>query len=181
MLTHIHGIMTFQRWIIAASMCCMLGVGTATAAPIDDAGAAYNRGDYAQAIKLFRPLAAKGNAGAQTMLGMMYVKGEGVTRDYPEAFKWFLLSAAQGDAGAQNNLGAMYFNGDGVTRNYQEALNLFRLSAAQTNKHGQTNLAAMYLNGYGVTKDSQEAVKWYRLAAAQGDVSAGKVLKRLKQ
>lgn len=49
-IMHHNTIMTFQRWIIAACMCCLLGVGTATAAHFDDADAAYDRGDYAQAI-----------------------------------------------------------------------------------------------------------------------------------
>lgn len=182
MSTSAHNItLTLQRRITAACICCLLAVGTATAAPIDDAGEAYNKSVYVQAIKLFRPLAAQGNADAQAMLGMMYLKGEGTTRNYPEAVKWLLLSAAQGNASAQNNLGAMHFNGDGVVRNYQEAMRLFRLSAMQGDKYGQTSLAAMYLNGYGVAKDVKEAVKWYRLAAAQGDVNAEKALKRLNQ
>lgn len=174
-------IMTLQRRIAAAYICCLLGVGTATAAPIDIAGEAYNKSAHVQAIKLFRPLAAQGNADAQAMLGMMYLKGEGTTRNYPEAMKWLMLSAAQGNASAQNNLGAMHFNGDGVVRNYSDALRWFRLSAMQGDKYGQTSLAAMYLNGHGVAKDVKEAVKWYRLAAAQGDENAEKALKRLNQ
>lgn len=81
---HHNIIMTHQRWITAACMYCLLGVGTATAAPIDVAGEAYNKSAHVQAIKLFRPLAAQGNADAQAMLGMMYLKGEGTPRDYPD-------------------------------------------------------------------------------------------------
>jgi TPR repeat protein len=42
---------------------------TVNAAPMDDAIAAHQRGDYAQAIKIWRSLAAQGNADAQTVLG----------------------------------------------------------------------------------------------------------------
>jgi len=182
MSTPAHNIpLTLPRRITAACICCLLSVGTATAAPIDIAGEAYNKSAHVQAIKLFRPLAAQGNADAQAMLGMMYLKGEGTARNYPEAVKWLTLSAAQGNASAQNNLGAMHFNGDGVVRNYPDALRWFRLSAMQGDKYGQTSLAAMYLNGHGVAKDVKEAVKWYRLAAAQGDENAAQVLKRLNQ
>ena len=45
---------TLKRLLLAASMCCL--VATANAAPIDDAVAAYDRGDYAQALKILRPL-----------------------------------------------------------------------------------------------------------------------------
>ena len=86
-----------QRLLLAASMCCL--VATANAAPIDDAVAAYDRGDYAQALKILRPLATQGNAGAQYNIGFMYASGQGVTQDYKEAVKWYRLAAAQGDAG----------------------------------------------------------------------------------
>ncbi len=151
------------------------------AAPIDDAGEAYNKSVYVQAIRLFRPLAEKGNSDAQAMLGMMYLKGEGTTRNYPDAMKWLLLASSQGNTSALNNLGAMHFNGDGVTRNYPEAARLFRQSAVKGDEYGQTSLGSMYLNGHGVDKNMKEAVKWYRLAAASGDVNAVNALKRLNQ
>ena len=97
---------TFKRLLLAASMCCL--VVTANAAPIDDAFAAHQRGDYAQALKILRPLAAQGNALAQSSIGWMYFSGYGVTQNYQEAVKWYRLAAAQGNAEAQNNLGYMY-------------------------------------------------------------------------
>ena len=89
---------TIKRLLLAASMCCL--VATANAAPIDDAVAAYDRGDYAQALKIFRQLATKGNAEAQYNLGTIYHEGNAVTQDYKEAVKWYRLAAAQGDAGS---------------------------------------------------------------------------------
>jgi TPR repeat protein len=43
--------------------------------PLEDGQAAYNRGDYATALKLLRPLAEQGNATAQNNLGWMYDQG----------------------------------------------------------------------------------------------------------
>ncbi len=160
--------MILQRWIAAAGMCCLFGVGTAAAAPFHDAAAAHNKGDYAQAIKILRPLAAHGNAIAQFGLGWMYANGQGVAQDYQAAVKWYRLAAVQGNAGTQFNLGWMYDNGKGVTRDYQEAVKWYRLAAAQGSADAQFNLGWLYDNGKGVTQDYQEAVKWYRLAAAQG-------------
>jgi TolA-binding protein len=40
--------------------------------------AAYERGDYATAMRLWRPLADRGNGDAQYNLGVMYDKGLGV-------------------------------------------------------------------------------------------------------
>ncbi len=49
---------------------------------------AYNRGDYATALKEWRPLAEQGKADAQLGLGAMYALGQGVPQDYAEAIKW---------------------------------------------------------------------------------------------
>ncbi len=85
-------------------------------ADFQDGVAAYYRGDYATALREFRPLARQGNAAAQVILGIMYGKGQGVTQDYAEALKWYRMAAVQGYAAAQNNLGLMYRNGQGVTQ-----------------------------------------------------------------
>jgi TPR repeat protein len=55
-----------------------------------DAGvAAYNKGDYATAMREWRPLAEAGDASAQYNLGVMYANGEGVPEDDAEAVKWY--------------------------------------------------------------------------------------------
>jgi TPR repeat protein len=87
--------------IVAALILCNAG---AFAGPWEDGMAAYNRGDYTPAIQLFRPLAAKGNAKAQHLIGVMYHRGEGVARNSVRAFAWFSLAAAHGDREAKARL-----------------------------------------------------------------------------
>jgi TPR repeat protein len=76
----------------------------ALAGPWEDGMASYNRGDYMPAIRLFRPLAEKGNPKAQSVIGVMYRKGEGVARNPLRAFMWFSMAAARGDAKAKAEL-----------------------------------------------------------------------------
>ena len=57
---------------------------------------AYNRGDYATALKKWRPLAERGDASAQAALGAFYENGKGVPQDYAKAVKWYRLAAEQG-------------------------------------------------------------------------------------
>jgi TPR repeat protein len=52
--------------------------GAAVAGPWEDALAAYERSDYATALRLFRPLADQGFSKAQHNLGVMYANGQGV-------------------------------------------------------------------------------------------------------
>lgn len=139
----------------------------AAAGPLDDALAAYNRGDYAAALRLVRPLAEQGDPQAQASLGEMYDSGQGVPQDYSQALKWSRLAAAQGEAVAQNNLGSMYINGHGVPRDDVAAAKWYRKGADQGLAESQFNLGAMYYNGQGVPKDYVMAVMWYRKSADQ--------------
>ncbi len=82
----------------------ILGIASVLAGPWEDGMAAYNRGDYVPAIRLFRPLAEQGNPKAQSVLGVMYRKGEGVARNSVRAFVWFSFAAARGDASAKAGL-----------------------------------------------------------------------------
>lgn len=69
--------------------------GAAVAGPLDDGDAAFNRGDFASALQIWRPLADRGGAIAQHSLGVMYARGEGVTQDYVQAYKWLDLAASR--------------------------------------------------------------------------------------
>ena len=92
----------------------MFGAVSAQAQDFDRGLAAAQSGDFATALKEWRPLAEQGDAYAQNNLGVMYENGNGVVQDYAEAAKWYRLAAEQGVANAQNNLGSMYEYGRGV-------------------------------------------------------------------
>ncbi len=98
---------------------------------MDEGEAAYERGDYATALREFRVLATQGNAPAQFSLGIMYYEGRGVPQDYAEAVKWFRKAAEQGHAKAQYNLARMYNKGWGVPQDYIQAHMWFNLAGAQ--------------------------------------------------
>ena len=62
---------------------------------------AYKHGDYATALREWRPLAEQGDAIAQFNLGYLYANGQGVPRDFVQARYWYEKAAAQGQADAQ--------------------------------------------------------------------------------
>ena len=96
--------------------------------------AAYRRGDYGIALKAFRPLAEQGNAAAQSNLGVMYEKGQGVSQDYKEAARWYRDAADQGNATAQFNLARLYGLGQGVPQDYVYSHMWLSLAVANGNK-----------------------------------------------
>src|SRR5712692_2296882 len=58
---------------------------------VDAAQAAYQEGDFASALRLARPRAEQGDARAQSLLGLIYLRGREVAQDDTEAVKWFRL------------------------------------------------------------------------------------------
>ena len=116
--------------LIALCLLLVLAVAPpAFAAPIDDANAAYQRGNYAAAEKLLLPIAEGGNAYAQYRLGLVYLEATGEMRSPEEAAKWLESAALQGQPHAQYKLGILYVNGNGVSKDFVQAYMWLSLSA----------------------------------------------------
>ena len=144
---------------------------------------AYNKGDYATALREWKPLAEQGDTAAQFNLGWMYGEGLGVPEDVQQAVKWYRRSADQGDAAAQYTLGLIYNQGRGVPQDFKQAVEWYRRSAEQGHAMAMGNLAVLYENGDGVLQDDVLAYMWGNLGAAEGDfigeVARGLVSKRM--
>lgn len=87
---------------------------------------AYDRANYATALKVWLPLAEAGDAKAQTYVGEIYEKGLGIAADYGAAAEWYRRAAEQNYAPAQVNLGSLYERGQGVPRDSQQAVSWYR-------------------------------------------------------
>ena len=58
---------------------------------------AANRGDFATALREWKPLAEQKNAVAQKNLSVMYAFGKGVPKDYVYAHMWGNIAASNGN------------------------------------------------------------------------------------
>jgi len=158
---------------LTATICLILALFMVSACEESDdfqkGVTAYRSGDYATALREWRPLAKQRNAFAQTLLGAMYAFGQGVPQDYKTAVKWYRLAAEQGFANAQFNLGVMYDEGKGVPQDDKTAVKWYRLAAEQGDADAQSNLGSMYGTGDGVLQDYVRAHMWYNIAATSGD------------
>jgi TPR repeat protein len=102
-----------------------------------DAGVtAYEAGDYARALREWRPLAEQGDMKAQFNLGRMYHAGNGVPQDYITTVAWYLKAAEQGDAQAQLWVGVMYAFGMGVPQDYETAHMWYNLASRNGDADG---------------------------------------------
>ena len=147
-------------------------IGPARAGALEDALAAYAKGDYATALAIWQPLAASGDPDAEFWLGALYDLGRGVPQSLDTASRLYGKAAQQGQANAQFNLGQMYETGQGVPAEYRwaAAAAWYRRAAEQGYRAAQGNLGALYATGRGVQRNYIEAYKWLALAGITANV-----------
>lgn len=156
-----------RRIIIAGIF--LIGLSGPSWADFRDGLNALDKGDFATALREWKPLAEQGHAGAQHELGVLYATGNGVPRSYKKAASWFREAAEQGHAPSQKFLGDLYRRGRGTKKIFKSAAKWYRKAAEQGHALAQKNLGDMYRKGFGVPKDKKKALKWYRASADQGE------------
>ena len=138
---------------------------------------AWQRGDFAVAVKEWRPAADQGDSDAQFNLGQAYRLGRGVPADLRIAQSWFQKAAAKGHEQAQANLGLILYEG-GKRR---EALPWIRKAADRGDPRAQYVLGIELTNGDLIAKDWPRAYALMTRAAAQGLPAAARSLGQMEQ
>ncbi|HTY68780.1 MAG TPA: tetratricopeptide repeat protein [Alphaproteobacteria bacterium] len=125
---------------------------------------AYNRAEYGESVRLWRPLAEHGNPDAQAGLAYLYYHGLGVRQDYGAAADWFQQAAEQGQPDAQLFLGTLFYNGIGVGQSYVQAFKWCDL--AQSNGASQAGpcreAAQQRMSDPELEESTRLVVEWFR-------------------
>ena len=145
----------------------IVGTAVAAAEPYKDALAAWRRGEYATAYRLWQPLADEGDPDAQFYVGFMNEYGQGVARNGLEAIRWYRKAADQDHAFAQFRLGDLYSSGEVSPPNDSEAAQWYRLAADHGLGGAQFNLGMMYAKGQGVPQDRVLAHMWLNVVVSE--------------
>jgi uncharacterized protein len=141
---------------------------SASADELTDALIRYVMRDYARAVELLTPLAARGNAVAQLKLGIVYARGEGVPRDGAAALRWFAGAAEQGQSEAQFEFGVAHRDGLATPVNGKLAIYWLQRAAEAGVPHACNAIGEMYLDHPDVPQDYAAALVWF-LRGAQWD------------
>ena len=141
----------------------------------------YKQKDFKAMLTILQPLAERGDAIAQVLLGSAYENGLGVKQDDVEAVKWYRQATEQGDADAQVSLGSSYNAGRGVRQDYTEAVKWFKKAAENGSEDGQLKLGISYLIGRGIQKDRTLAKEWLGKACDNGNQDGCEMYKELNQ
>ena len=91
----------------------------------------FQQRQYADARVKLQPVAARGNADAQTMLGNLYQLGLSVAVDESAAISWYAKASAQGYGIATSNLAGMRF----AQGKLEDARRLYQLARDQGFEH----------------------------------------------
>lgn len=125
---------------------------------------AWQKGDTAAAVAIWRPLAEAGDADAAFNLGQAYRLGKGVVIDLAQAQNWLERSARKGHVDAQTTLGLLLFqNGNRVS-----AMRWLTLAAEAGEPRALLMVGTALYNGDGVAVDQVKAYAYVSRAAAQG-------------
>jgi len=138
---------------------------------------AWQHADYERAIRIWRPLAEKGDADAAFNLGQAYRLGRGVPTNLAAAATWFERAAAKGHLDAQTTLGLMLFeNGDRTG-----GIRWLKQAADKGDPRALLVYGTALFNGDGVKKDPILGYAYVSRAAAQGLPPAQATLEQLDQ
>lgn len=144
-------------------------IGQSAQAGLQEGVSAYRRGHFSIALKELTPLAEKGDAKAQAIIGDMHAGGSGVPQDHEKAAYWYRKAAGQGNGQALTSLGVMHERGIGVPQDEREAASLFHKAAEQGHGEALYILGGIYQRGQGGIKaDLEQAHKWYSIAVKAG-------------
>jgi TPR repeat protein len=125
---------------------------------------AWQRGDYAGAVAIWRPLAEAGDADASFNMGQAYRLGRGVLVDLATAQSWLERAALKGHTDAQTTLGLLLFQNG----NQAEGLKWLKGAAEEGDARAMLVYGTALYNGDGVPQDPVLGYAYVSRSAAQG-------------
>ena len=138
---------------------------------------AWQRADYAAAVRIWRPLAEADDADAAFNLGQAYRLGRGVPINLAAAQTWLERAARSGHVDAQTTLGLLLFD----TGNRIGGMRWLKSAAEQGEPRAMLIYGTALFNGDGVVRDPVLAYAFVSRAAAQGLAPAKSTLAEMDQ
>ena len=151
----------WSKFLLCASL---LLAAPASAQSVKAGIDAWQRGDYAGAVAIWRPLAEAGDADASFNMGQAYRLGRGVLVDLATAQSWLERAALKGHTDAQTTLGLLLFQNG----NQAEGLKWLKGAAEEGDARAMLVYGTALYNGDGVPQDPVLGYAYVSRSAAQG-------------
>jgi hypothetical protein len=154
--------MKLNRILLFSLLICFVFPILSHADQLEDAKAAIENKDFEKAYELLCPLAEGSNAEAQTILGALYINGQGVEKDITKGLSLIMKAGTQGFEPARIR-----------------AFNLCMELGKQGDATAIYNVGYMCLNGWGGEQDPNDCIQWLETAAKLGHIRSGNVLSQI--
>ena len=141
----------------------------------NDIGAAFKylqAGEFQKALPIIQDLAQRGDAIAQSHLGLMYFNGDGVDKDFNKASYWYEKSATSGlihqaTVDAMFQLAVLFKGYGGHPKDMARMIHWLEQAGNAGDVEAMNQLGLLFYDGQGVTKDYAKAFEWFSKAAAK--------------
>lgn len=128
--------------------------------------------DYKKTIEYLQKGAELYNSNSITLLGNLYLNGEGVKKDIVKAIEYYEMVPS--NKFASYNLGYAY----SLMNDYKNAKRYYEISAKKDNKGAIFQLGFIYEKGLGVKKDINKAIRLYKKANTKEALAQIELLKK---
>lgn len=130
---------------------------------------------YIEAYSIFIHEARDSNPEAEYCLGLMYARGQGISKEYAAALSWFQKSYDHGFLSSGYFLGKMYLLGMGTDKDVVIAKKYFE-SVAFQDARAMYELGLLYFTDKDLPRDLQRSAEWMGKAAEAGNAEAQFIL-----
>lgn len=142
----------------------------ATNVPAGKADEEFAAGNFAEAIRLAKPLAEVGDPDATYLMGFAHETGKGVEQSRDKAMGYYRQGVAKGHADSIYRL-ALILVSSGQPADAREAQTLLEKQAGKDPAVAGRILGELFVRGLFTAKpDAETGVSWWKKASAVGDI-----------
>lgn len=156
--------MRSKYWSAALIFASLVWAAPASAQSVKAGIDAWQHGDYAGAVAIWRPLAEAGDPDASFNMGQAYRLGRGVLVDLGTAQTWLEQAARKDHVDAQTTLGLLLFQNG----NQAEGLKWLKKGSEKGDPRAMLVYGTALFNGDGVPQDPVLGYAYVSRSAAQG-------------
>jgi TPR repeat protein len=120
----------------------------------------YEEKKYIEAMPWLERAAKQNFLRANTYIGVMHLRGWGVTKNEAKGIEWIRQAAEKKDATALMMLGNLSSLGEGMAKDDNAAFKFYLAASERNNHKAMQFLGLAYRDGKGVTADADKAADW---------------------
>lgn len=136
----------------------------------------HKAGRYDEALRILQDASREGSALSMALIGIMYMKGNGVEESLTASLHWLEKAAENGNTGGMAFTASMYLRGEGTEPNPQRAAMWYQKAVDAGTSQAMSSLSILYDEGRGVQRSPDNAAVLMLRAFGENDDNATRIL-----